>query len=121
MHPKTTKHRQSLVGHGTKLWRLKTLPGASEFDAYRDESLDLPPLVAKVAKTVPHPLIRKIEDLHRMLEEHGDWKPLGSADEQKAGCRRNRRSLGTFSHEPCWRLVRAEKERWSAAYSACMC
>jgi len=24
-----------------------------------------------------------LDDLHRMLEQHGDWMPLGSADEQK--------------------------------------
>jgi hypothetical protein len=27
--------------------------------------------------------LRCIEDLHAMLKEHGDWVPLGNADEQK--------------------------------------
>ena len=27
--------------------------------------------------------LRCIEDLHTMLREHGDWMPLGNADEQK--------------------------------------
>ena len=27
--------------------------------------------------------LRAIEDLHAMLETHGDWMPLGGADEQK--------------------------------------
>jgi hypothetical protein len=27
--------------------------------------------------------LRCIEDLHAMLKAHGDWAPLGSADEQK--------------------------------------
>lgn len=26
---------------------------------------------------------RAVEDLHAMLKAHGDWLPLGSADEQK--------------------------------------
>jgi hypothetical protein len=32
---------------------------------------------------VLHYDLRSIEDLHAMLKEHGDWMPLGSADEQK--------------------------------------
>jgi hypothetical protein len=27
--------------------------------------------------------LRALDDLHRMLQEHGDWMLLGSADEQK--------------------------------------
>jgi hypothetical protein len=27
--------------------------------------------------------LRCVEDLHAMLREHGDWMPLGNADEQK--------------------------------------
>jgi hypothetical protein len=27
--------------------------------------------------------LRAVEDLHAMLEAHGDWMPLGTADEQK--------------------------------------
>src|ERR1019366_4265017 len=60
-------------------WKLKTPPGASEFEAYRDESL----LVVTVGKTVLHYKLRAIDDLHKMLKAHGDWMALGSADEQK--------------------------------------
>ena len=64
-------------------WVLKTPPGTSEFQAWRDESLDPPALVVVVGKTELRYHLRAIEDLHRMLKEHGDWMPLGSADEQK--------------------------------------
>lgn len=64
-------------------WKLKTPPGTSDFEAYRDETLDPPALVVKVGKTVLHYHLRVIEDLHTMLKKHGDWMPLGGADEQK--------------------------------------
>ena len=35
------------------------------------------------AKTEVRYLLRSITDLHAMLKAHGDWMPLGSADEQK--------------------------------------
>jgi hypothetical protein len=64
-------------------WTLKTPPGSSEFQAWRDESLDPPALVVQVGKTQLRYHLRAIEDLHAMLVECGDWMPLGSADEQK--------------------------------------
>jgi hypothetical protein len=64
-------------------WTLKTPPGSSEYQAWRDESLDPPALVVQVGKTQLRYHLRAIEDLHAMLAEHGDWVPLGSADEQK--------------------------------------
>jgi hypothetical protein len=36
-----------------------------------------------VGTTVLHYYLRSIEDLHAMLKAHGDWMPMGSADEQK--------------------------------------
>jgi hypothetical protein len=50
---------------------------------YRDESLDPPAIVCIVGKTELRYQARAIEDLHTMLQKHGDWMPLGSADEQK--------------------------------------
>jgi hypothetical protein len=64
-------------------WTLKTPPGTSEYQAWRDESLDPPALVVQVGKTQLRYHLRAIEDLHAMLVDHGDWVPLGSADEQK--------------------------------------
>jgi hypothetical protein len=65
-------------------WQLKTPPGTSEYTAWRDESLDPPALVVQVGKTQLRYHLRALDDLVAMLAEHGDWMPLGSADEQKA-------------------------------------
>jgi len=72
-------------GSGTRQspWVLKTPPGTSEFEAYRDESADPPALVVQVGKTEVRYHLRGLDDLHAMLKRQGDWMPLGSADEQK--------------------------------------
>jgi hypothetical protein len=64
-------------------WKLTTPPGSSEFEAYRDPEADPPALVVQVGGTQLRYHLRCIEDLHRMLTDHGDWMPLGNADEQK--------------------------------------
>jgi len=70
---------------GTKQdpWTLKTPPGSSEFQAYRDPDANPPALVVQVGKTELRYALRCLDDLHAMLKAHGDWIPLGSADEQK--------------------------------------
>ena len=75
----------TVKGKGTKAapWQLKTPPGTSAYEAYRDESADPPALVVQVGKTQLRYQLRAIEDLHAMLKKHGDWMPLGSGDEQK--------------------------------------
>ena len=72
-------------GTGTKddPWVLKTPPGTSEYTMYRDESNDPPAIVCMVGTTKLLYQARAIEDLHAMLQAHGDWMLLGSADEQK--------------------------------------
>jgi hypothetical protein len=72
-------------GKGTKEhpWTLKTPPGTAEFQAYRDESAEPPALVVQVGKTQLRYHLRCIDDLARALVSHGDWMPLGAADEQK--------------------------------------
>jgi len=50
---------------------------------HEDEAADPPSLVCMVGKTELRYHLSAIEDLHQMLKEHGDWMPLGSADEQK--------------------------------------
>lgn len=69
---------------GTKAnpWVLKTPPLSSEYMMYRDEA-DPSLLVCVVGKTTLSYQWRCLEDLHAMLKKHGDWMPLGSADEQK--------------------------------------
>jgi hypothetical protein len=72
-------------GNGTKdsPWQLATPPGTSAFEAYRDPDADPPALVVQVGKTQLRYHDRCIVDLHAMLVKHGDWIPLGGADEQK--------------------------------------
>jgi len=64
-------------------WKLSTPSGQSEYEAYRDETVDPPALVVKVGKTELRYRLCCIDDLHAMLKKHADWMPLGSADEQK--------------------------------------
>ena len=72
-------------GSGTKddPWKLKTPPGTSEYEMYRDEAADPPQIVCQVGSTKLTYDLRAIEDLHAWLKEQGDWVPLGAADEQK--------------------------------------
>ncbi len=64
-------------------WQLTTPPGTSSFQAYRDPDADPAALVVQVGTTQLRYHLSCIEDLHRMLVAHGDWMPLGNADEQK--------------------------------------
>jgi hypothetical protein len=72
-------------GNGTKEspWNLKTPSGLSSFVAYKDETANPPLLVVVVGSTTLQYQLRCLEDLRKMLQTHGDWIPLGSADEQK--------------------------------------
>ena len=74
-----------IQGSGTREdpWRLRTPPGTSEYTLHRDESADPPQLVCQVGSTKLTYQLRCIDDLHAMLKAHGDWMPLGAADEQK--------------------------------------
>ena len=69
------------TGSGTKAdpWVLKTPPGTSDYTMYRDDTA----IVCQVGSTTLKYDLRAIEDLHAMLKAHGDWMPLGAADEQK--------------------------------------
>lgn len=73
------------MAKGTKEdpWVLKTPPGTSEYQMYRDESSDPPSLVCQVGSTQLRYDLRAIDELHAMLKKHGDWMDLGGADEQK--------------------------------------
>src|ERR1017187_81042 len=73
------------IGSGTKddPWRLKTAPGVSEDQMYRDASADPPELVCQVGGTQLRYLLSSVDELHAMLRTCDDWVPLGRADEQK--------------------------------------
>jgi hypothetical protein len=64
-------------------WMLKTPPGTSEYQMWRDEQADPPAIVCQVGTTQLRYQLRAIEDLQAMLKSHGGWMPLGGADEQK--------------------------------------
>jgi hypothetical protein len=72
-------------GDGTKgnPWKLKTPPGSSDYEMYKDVKDGKEVLVCTVGKTVLHYDAKAINDLHTMLKKHGDWMELGGADEQK--------------------------------------
>jgi hypothetical protein len=64
-------------------WLLTTPSGSSQYEMYRDQHSDPPSLVCTVGKTELRYHLRCLDDLAAMLAAHGDWMPLGSADEQK--------------------------------------
>lgn len=74
-----------MTAAGTKddPWRLKTAPGTSEYTMYADPDATPPALVCQVGSTTLKYHLSAIDDLHAMLVAHGDWMPLGAADEGK--------------------------------------
>jgi hypothetical protein len=92
----------TVKGKGTKEspWALKTPPGTADYQAYRDAEADPPALVVQVGKTQLRYHLRAIEDLKAMLHKHGDWMPLGSADEQKPAADGTVESWGRASSNP---------------------
>ena len=72
-------------GSGTEEdpWILKTPPLSSEFHVWKDNSKDPAALIVQVGKTQLSYQLRCLEDAHAMLKAHGDWMPLGNADEGK--------------------------------------
>jgi hypothetical protein len=71
------------TGTAADPWILTTPPGSSEFEAYRDPESDPSALVVQVGATQLRYHLGCVDGLHAMLKEHGDWMPLGNADEQK--------------------------------------
>jgi hypothetical protein len=80
---KTPAKKGGGAGTRERPWVLKTPSGGSAFTAFRDEAADPPALVVRVGKTELRYHLRAIDDLYAMLQAHGDWMLLGSADEQK--------------------------------------
>jgi hypothetical protein len=72
-------------GQGTRdqPWNLRTPPGTSDYQMYRDTDASPPALVCVVGKTELRYQLRCLDDLHAMLKAHGGWMPLGGTDEQK--------------------------------------
>jgi hypothetical protein len=89
-------------GQGTNAdpWVLKTAPGTSDYQMWRDETADPPALVCQVGSTQLKYDLRAIDDLAAMLKKHGDWMPLGAADEQKPAADGTVEAWGRASSNP---------------------
>jgi hypothetical protein len=94
------KDGDAALGTKQNPWQLKTASGSSEYQMYRDETLDPPALVCIVGKTELRYNLRAIEDLHAMLKARGDWMPLGSADEQKPAAEGTVEAWGRSADNP---------------------
>jgi hypothetical protein len=75
---------EASIGTRDNPWKLKTPPMSSEYEMYVDEKDGASIIVCVVGSTTLYYAHRAIADLHKMLQLHGDWIELGSADEQKA-------------------------------------
>jgi hypothetical protein len=64
-------------------WKLKTPPGTSEYELYKDAKDGKDMLVCTVGKTVLYYDYRAAADLHKLLKSRGDWIEPGSAGEQR--------------------------------------
>ncbi len=92
----------TVKGSGTRddPWQLKTPPGTSDYQMYRDPAADPPALVCTVGTTVLRYELRALDDLHAMLKARGDWVPLGSADEQKPAAEGTVEAWGRSADNP---------------------
>ena len=89
-------------GTGTKddPWVLTTAPGSSGYTMYKDDAADPPALVCQVGSTTLKYHLGAIDDLHAMHEAHGDWMPLGAADEQKPAAEGTVEAWGRSADNP---------------------
>jgi len=71
------------IGTKDDPWALKTPSLSSDYFMYLDEKDGTDVIVCVVGKTTLLYDRRAINDLRDMLQKHGDWMELGSADEQK--------------------------------------
>src|SRR5690606_10323325 len=101
-HPGRTSMTAPFSGTGTSddPWVLKTPPLSSEYILFRAPEADPPALVCRVGSSELRYHLRCIEDLHAMLKAHGDWMPLGSADEQKPAKEGTVEAWGRSPHNP---------------------
>jgi len=90
------------VAKGTKgdPWALTTPPGSSKYSMYRDPDDDPPALVCVVGSTTLKYHLSAIDELHAWLLSHGDWVPLGAADENKPAADGTVEAWGRSSTNP---------------------
>jgi len=91
---------KKVKGAGTKAspWELTTPSGSSQYLMYKDEAANA--IVCIVGKTELRYQLRAVDDLHAMLRKHGDWMPLGSADEQNPAAEGTVEAWGRSAKNP---------------------
>ena len=95
-----------MTGTGTPEdpWQLRQRPEARPTAMYRDDEAGL--LVCQVGTTKLTYLASAVDDLHAMLREHGDWMPLGAADEKKEAAEGTVEAWGRVDRQPRRWVVR---------------
>jgi hypothetical protein len=93
---------RKVTGDGSQArpWKLQTPSLSGDLEVYRDPTAEPPALVCRVGTTELRYHLRCIEDLHAMLKAHGDWMPLGSADEQKPAAEGTVEAWGRSAKNP---------------------
>ena len=81
-------------------WVLRTAPGTSEYQMWREPNAEPPALVCQVGSTQLRYHLSAIEDLHAMLKQYGDWLALGAADEQKPAADYTVEAWGRWAGNP---------------------
>ncbi len=61
------------IGTKENPWKLKTPPGTSAYEMYKDVKDGKEIIVCTVGKTILHYDAKCINDLHAMLKKEGDW------------------------------------------------
>jgi hypothetical protein len=102
------------MAKGTKEdpWKLKTPPGTSEYEMYKDVKDGKEVIVCTVGKTVLLYDARCLTDLHTMLKKHKDWMELGGADEQKPTKEGTVEDWGRSAKNPVWFEERIARTFW---------
>ena len=75
-------------------WQLKTPPGTSDYQMWRDEAADPPALVCQVGSTQLKYHLRAIDDLHAMAQGARRLDRPGCGRRAEAGDRRHGRGAG---------------------------
>ena len=88
------------LGTSANPWTLSTPTGTSEFQVWREPDATPPALVVQVKSTQLRYHLRCVDDLAAMLKAHGDWMPLGNADEQKPAAEGSVEAWGRSESNP---------------------
>ncbi|HMJ71085.1 MAG TPA: hypothetical protein VK508_19430 [Cyclobacteriaceae bacterium] len=91
---------KNTIGTKENPWKLKTPPGTSGYEMYKDTKDGTEVIVCLVGKTTLLYDYRCVADLHAMLKKHGEWMDLGGTDEQKPAKEGTVEAWGRSSKNP---------------------